>query len=175
MSDNIQKDQYNQTSCKASSKTNCVKKHTANVLLKDLLETGCRKENYKNKEVSLEYMGNRKRKETSNCGSSNPNKNDLKKKKYTCDKTSLSEVDVDKRNHSGKKTFQCEICDKGFTASRSLKRHKQLHTSGNNFQCVVCDKMFTQSSSLIVHMRTHTGEKPFSVMFVINALQTPVI
>ena len=54
MSDSIQKDHYNQNVCEASSSLNCVKSEGKNILWKDLFELGSGKENYKNKEISLE-------------------------------------------------------------------------------------------------------------------------
>ena len=85
----------------------------------------------------------------------------------------------------------CDICNKGFVYSRSLKEHKLIHSAVKEFSCHECGKAFTkictlnthikavhlklrkfpcdfcdvaclERTALKIHMRTHTGEKPFS-------------
>ena len=66
-----------------------------------------------------------------------------------------------KRNHSAKKSFQCNECDKAFAHSSNLVKHKRIHSGERPFQCNECDKAFAHSSSLVKHSRIHTGERPF--------------
>ena len=63
--------------------------------------------------------------------------------------------------HTSEKSFQCQICRKGFALDKNLKRHQLTHTSKKPYKCKVCDKYFKHSKDLTNHGRIHTGEKPF--------------
>ncbi|MTI11633.1 C2H2-type zinc finger protein, partial [Sansalvadorimonas verongulae] len=52
-------------------------------------------------------------------------------------------------------------CNKSFTRSSHLTRHKRTHTKKRPFACDQCNKSFSQSGVLTAHKRIHTGEKPF--------------
>ena len=65
------------------------------------------------------------------------------------------------RTHSGKKSFECDVCEKTFTSSSHLQRHIRTHSGEKPFKCDVCDKKFSTASNLQTHHRIHTGEKPF--------------
>lgn len=66
-----------------------------------------------------------------------------------------------KRNHKGKKAFECPECNKEFRQRYNLANHMRVHTGEKAFKCDFCDRTFAQSSSCYVHMRVHTGEKPY--------------
>ena len=49
---------------------------------------------------------------------------------------------------------ECDVCEKSFTTSSSLKRHMRIHTNEKPYECDVCEKSFTTSSNLKRHKRT---------------------
>ncbi|KAJ4425885.1 hypothetical protein ANN_27511 [Periplaneta americana] len=67
-----------------------------------------------------------------------------------------------KSQHTGKKLFKCEICEKCFARSEHLKNHARTHTGEKPFTCDVCGKCFSELGHLKIHTRIHTGEKPFT-------------
>ncbi|XP_037977469.2 zinc finger protein 260 isoform X1 [Plutella xylostella] len=60
--------------------------------------------------------------------------------------------------HTGEK-LTCKICNKQI--SRNLTKHMRVHSGERPYSCNMCDKQFAASGSLKLHMRTHTGEKPY--------------
>ena len=68
--------------------------------------------------------------------------------------------DTDK-HYSGKKTYECDICNLRFTYPSQLKTHAVKHTMVKSFECSVCLKKFCSKSVLDIHMRIHTGEAPY--------------
>lgn len=57
--------------------------------------------------------------------------------------------------------YVCEICQKGFTQSGSLKQHMYIHSGQRPYKCNFCDRAFTQGKTLKFHLRKHLDEKPF--------------
>lgn len=87
--------------------------------------------------------------------------------KYQCDicskafSTSRSLLDH-KLIHTNVKTFQCDICNNLFTTSDGLRKHKLSHISFEKYQCKICDKSFVRSTNLSQHIKNvHLGVKRF--------------
>lgn len=59
------------------------------------------------------------------------------------------------------KQYLCPICNKGFSKSNLLSKHKVIHKQEKLYKCQECDKAFIQLSRLKRHSQTHTGERPF--------------
>ena len=49
----------------------------------------------------------------------------------------------------------CDNCGKQFKAANVMKQHQVIHTGENLFQCKICDKSFTQSGTLQRHKESH--------------------
>ena len=62
---------------------------------------------------------------------------------------------------TGSKQYQCSICQKCFTWSSHLIRHKRIHSDEKPYRCKTCAKRFRENSKLKIHERIHTEEKPY--------------
>ncbi|XP_042317528.1 zinc finger protein 226-like [Sceloporus undulatus] len=69
---------------------------------------------------------------------------------------------VRKRGKDGSKFYFCPICNKGFSNSSLLSKHKVIHREEKPFKCKECGMAFVQLVRLKRHHQTHTGERPFS-------------
>ena len=65
------------------------------------------------------------------------------------------------RIHTGENPFKYAECEKSFSDSIDIKKHKMIHTEEKPFKCTKCDKTFSDYTGLRKHKRIHTGEKPF--------------
>ncbi|EAT45235.1 AAEL003456-PA [Aedes aegypti] len=63
-----------------------------------------------------------------------------------------------------KRMHVCDVCQKSFTQSQTLNRHKKIHSrdSEPGKVCGYCARMFLRSDDLRRHIRTHTNERPYA-------------
>lgn len=90
------------------------------------------------------------------------------KKIYNCPDckktfTGWPEFKAHKREHSKQEQpkLKCEYCDKLMANTSTYNRHKKTHLGLRNQVCSVCGKAFQEAVTLKLHMRCHTGEKPY--------------
>ena len=57
--------------------------------------------------------------------------------------------------HTGKKDFQCEVCEKKFSQKSHLVQHFRIHLGEKPYGCAKCEKWFTRSDTRDQHIRTH--------------------
>ena len=62
--------------------------------------------------------------------------------------------------HEGRYNYTCEICNKAFLSSYSLKIHCRVHTGEKPYACeeTGCNKSFNTKYRLIAHKRIHSGD-----------------
>ena len=76
------------------------------------------------------------------------------------------------KDHSTKKTFECNHCNKVFPKNYLLLIHLNSHTGEKPFRCSLCSQRYANPSSLDIHLKTHDGENPFSCQYCGKCLYT---
>ena len=68
--------------------------------------------------------------------------------------------------HTGEKLFKCNICDKSFTQSGDLIKHKKCIREKHYSIVFFVQRHFLKTSNLSTHIKTHTGKNNSNVTFV---------
>ncbi|CAN8031036.1 unnamed protein product [Ixodes persulcatus] len=58
-------------------------------------------------------------------------------------------------DHPHKRSFVCQVCDRGFLQGSDLNRHRLVHSTECRFRCAVCERTFSDRSSRNRHQREH--------------------
>jgi len=69
------------------------------------------------------------------------------------------------KDHSTKKTFECNHCSKVLPNNYLLSVHLNSHTGEKPFRCSLCSQRYANPSSFHKHMKMHSGEMPFSCQY----------
>lgn len=73
----------------------------------------------------------------------------------------LNPFNGDESNENKYRLHKCDQCNKSFSRTNHLKRHKLTHEEGK-IQCTICDKKFTRIDHLNLHVASsHSDTKPF--------------
>ncbi|XP_062582401.1 zinc finger protein 761-like [Saccostrea cucullata] len=64
-----------------------------------------------------------------------------------------------KLSHGTVKAFKCDLCNKAYVCSSSLREHKLSHTETESFACDKCTKTFKRRNLLKKHMQRHEPAK----------------
>ena len=60
------------------------------------------------------------------------------------------------QNHTGRFTYYCEQCKKGYNDQHNFKVHMDKH-AGVRYQCEFCAKTFAKTQDRDNHLSLHTG------------------
>jgi KRAB domain-containing zinc finger protein len=70
------------------------------------------------------------------------------------------------RSHLNDKRFKCSYCPEAFVARESVKCHEmKYHTGKFTFTCETCGKGFYQTCNYKLHLRTHSGLDRYLLFF----------
>ncbi|KAL3320456.1 hypothetical protein Ciccas_000869 [Cichlidogyrus casuarinus] len=61
--------------------------------------------------------------------------------------------------------FKCSICDKTFSNSSAIAKHRLTHTDERKYVCNICNKAFKRQDHLNGHKLTHETKKPHACAF----------
>ena len=85
--------------------------------------------------------------------------------KYLCTKCnrlfSASGIRCRMELHTGKFSFYCEICQKGFNSGSCFKSHMRAHQD-LKYHCEYCYKPFMDKQKPKYHRSVHTGQYRFT-------------
>ncbi|XP_053083653.1 zinc finger protein 236 isoform X2 [Pangasianodon hypophthalmus] len=79
------------------------------------------------------------------------------------------------RSHTGEKPYGCNLCGRNFVSTGVLKSHLNTHTGVKAFKCNVCDSSFTTNGSLNRHMIIHLNTKPVRCTLCEQSFRTPLL
>ena len=83
---------------------------------------------------------------------------------FQCSKCKNKYTSIEALNHhmdTATHSFNCDICDKEFSAERLLRKHLAVTHSEAMFECKVCKKKMKNETYLKSHMLIHSGELPY--------------
>ena len=63
------------------------------------------------------------------------------------------------RIHSGDKPYSCDICNKSFSLTSTLAKHRRFHQgSPSVYTCTICSDLLLSREALDTHMDNNHGE-----------------
>ncbi|KAJ0001620.1 hypothetical protein NQD34_001416, partial [Periophthalmus magnuspinnatus] len=84
---------------------------------------------------------------------------------FTCETcgealSSITNLQIHQRLHTGRKIHSCTFCGKLFLAKFKLREHERVHTGEKPYTCDTYGSTFTHASNLRVHQIVHTDARP---------------
>lgn len=70
-------------------------------------------------------------------------------------------IKIETSDIKAKRKWVCQLCQKAFRNSRSLREHDVVHTGARDYACSVCGKAFGTATNMRIHLLTHSGQRPF--------------